>query len=83
MVTAKRGDRKITRNAAWFKVVDKIQHQISENDEDDDDISIIGGNTNYNGGNVDIHEDVENEVVLRRSNRATGMPVRYPMDVRQ
>ena len=86
MVTAKRDDHVITRNNSFFKVID--EKFIDKNTEDDNDFETVINVPPHDVSAEDLPQaDVyaEDNVVqgqcIRRSTRATGQPVRYPMDV--
>ena len=76
MITARRKDRKITRNATWFKVIPDDSRS-SENSDFD------GGSAIFSDSPEDEEAPTNEGPELRRSTRVTAQPVRYPMDVPQ
>ena len=67
MIVARNGLKTITRNTSFFKKIPSTDENIDDNITDRDDEIL----ENYDQG------------ILRRSTRARGEPVRYPLDVRQ
>ena len=67
MIVAKNGLKTVTRNTSFFKKIPSTDENIDDKITDRDDEIL----ENHDQG------------VLRRSTRARGEPVRYPLDVRQ
>ena len=78
MITATRDDHVITRNTSFFKFID--EHPQFSYDQVSDGESTIG-DTDRPAVPIGPLEIEPGEAPLRRSSRATGQPVRYPMDV--
>ena len=73
MITAYRGQHYITRNSSFFK-------KVPDTEEDLEDSFDHLQNNIASDADEDVLDDIP-EPVLRRSERVTAQPVRYPMDV--